>query len=203
MFFARRPRAIAIERFIDASRDLPLSYAPVGIVRETPSQRRFDEQVAVIGRGDDDFERARAALTAWKQVDIGWVETFPKDAPIEVGSVVALLVRHLGFWSLNGCRIVYVAAAPLHSERRFGFAYGTLTNHAESGEELFEVFIDPQSGDVKYRIRAMSRPQSTLARIGQPIARALQARFRRDSVAAIKRATAPGGRRSDLAASRD
>ena len=31
---------------------------------------------------------------------------------------------------------------------RFGFAYGTLTNHAESGEELFEVFLDPATGDV-------------------------------------------------------
>jgi hypothetical protein len=42
---------------------------------------------------------------------------------------------------------------------------------------------------VKYRIRAISKPQAALARLGQPIVRALQARFRRDSVAAMKRAT--------------
>ena len=66
----------------------------------------------------------------------------------------------------------------------FGFAYGTLTNHAEAGEELFEVFMDPRTEDVMYRIRATSWPRATLARVGHPIVRALQARFRRDSAAA-------------------
>jgi len=69
-----------------------------------------------------------------------------------------------------------------------GFAYGTLTNHAEAGEELFEVFLDPQTDQVMYRIRAVSWPQVMLARLGQPIVRLLQARFRRDSAAAMKRA---------------
>ncbi len=70
---------------------------------------------------------------------------------------------------------------------------GTLTNHAEAGEELFEVFIDPQTDDVMYRIRAISWPQATLARVGQPIVRVLQARFRRDSAAAMERATRSNG----------
>jgi hypothetical protein len=55
------------------------------------------------------------------------------------------------------------------------------------------VFIDPQSGDVVYRIRAVSRPQAVLTWIGQPIVRPLQARFRRDSAAAMQRATSFGG----------
>ena len=54
------------------------------------------------------------------------------------------------------------------------------------------VFIDPDTGEVKYRIRAVSWPQSALAWIGQPIVRVLQARFRRDSAAALKRATSTG-----------
>ncbi|HUQ89511.1 MAG TPA: DUF1990 family protein, partial [Vicinamibacterales bacterium] len=66
----------------------------------------------------------------------------------------------------------------------------TLPNHAESGEELFEVYIDPRTDDVIYRIRATSKPQSMLAWLGQPIVRVLQARFRRDSAAAMKRAIA-------------
>jgi uncharacterized protein (UPF0548 family) len=97
---------------------------------------------------------------------------------------------------LNGCRVVYPAASS-ESGRHFGFAYGTLTNHAESGEELFEVFIDPQRGDVMYRIRAISWPQAPLAHLGQPIVRALQAQFRRDSVAAMKRATVFSGHMGD------
>ena len=160
MFSARQPSRAAIERFLDASRDLPLSYGPVGIVRETPVGR-FDEAVVAIGHGDGDLERARAALMAWKQFDIGWVETFPKGAPVKTGTVVAVVIRHFGFWSLNGCRVLYHAAS-LGGERHFGFAYGTLTNHAESGEELFEVFIDPERGDVMYRIRAISWPQAVI-----------------------------------------
>jgi uncharacterized protein (UPF0548 family) len=64
-----------------------------------------------------------------------------------------------------------------------------LTNHAEAGEELFEVFHNPETDEVMYRIRATSRPQAALARVGQPIVRLLQARFRRDSVEAMRRAT--------------
>ena len=190
MFFATRPSDRTIERFLLESRDLPLSYQPVGIVRETPVHTSFDEVVVPVGCGDADLKRARAALTAWKQFDIGWVEAFPRNAPITVGTDVAVLIRHLGFWSLNGCRVLYRAGGS-DDEQHFGFAYGTLTNHAESGEELFDVFVEPKCGDVMYRIRAISWPRALVARIGQPIVRALQARFRRDSVAAMMRATSP------------
>jgi uncharacterized protein (UPF0548 family) len=105
---------------------------------------------------------------------------------------VAVLIRHLGFWSLNGCRVVY-SVGGLDDVARFGFAYGTLTNHAESGEELFEVFVDPQTDDVSYRIRAISWPQAKLAQVGQPIVRVLQERFRNQSADAMKRATRSNG----------
>ena len=187
MFLARRPTPGAIDRFLRQSHDLPLSYGPIGIVSTRTGGRDVDEVTVAIGRGRADFERARAALVAWKQFDIGWVETFPRHAPVAAGTVVAVLIRHLGFWSLNGCRVLYNVGSP-GDVARFGFAYGTLTNHAESGEELFEVFIDPQTTDVVYRIRAISWPQAALARFGQPIVRALQARFRDQSVAAMKAA---------------
>lgn len=192
MFLARRPTQRVIDRFLRASQDLSLSYAPVGIVRTRPAGQAVDEVTVAIGRGHADFERARAALLAWKHFDIGWVDTFPRHAPVAAGTVVAVLIRHLGFWSLNGCRVLYGIGSPGDASR-FGFAYGTLTNHAESGEELFEVFLDPQTEDVVYRIRAISRPQAMLARLGQPIVRVLQQRFRDHSVAAMKRATRSNG----------
>jgi uncharacterized protein (UPF0548 family) len=195
MFLARRPSLLAIDRFLRDSQELPLSYGPVGIVRGERARHDLDEEVVAIGRGETDFERARAALIAWKQFDIGWVEVFPRDAPVAVGTVVAVLIRHMGFWSLNGCRVVYSVGC-LNDAARFGFAYGTLTNHAEAGEELFEVFIDPQTDEVMYRIRATSWPQATLARVGQPIVRVLQARFRRHSAVAMKRATRANGVRT-------
>jgi uncharacterized protein (UPF0548 family) len=188
MFLARRPSLDAINRFLRDSRELPLSYGPIGIVRPETARQDVDELAVAIGNGVADFERARAALVAWKQFNIGWVETFPRPAPVTAGTIVAVLIRHLGFWSLNGCRVLYSVGGD-GSVTRFGYAYGTLPNHAESGEELFEVFIDPKTNDVIYRLRATSWPQATLARIGQPIVRALQNRFRSDSAAAMKRAT--------------
>ena len=188
MFLARRPTRSVIDRFLRESQALPLSYGPIGIVRTGPAGQDLDELAVAIGRGQSDFERARSALLAWKQFDIGWVETFPRHAPVEVGTVVAVLIRHLGFWSLNGCRVLYRIGSP-GDVARFGFAYGTLTNHAESGEELFEVFLDPPTEDVLYRIRAASWPQALLARVGQPIVRTLQRRFRDQSATVMTRAT--------------
>lgn len=187
MFLLRRPTRRDIERFIDRSHGLSLSYGPTGIVRHRPEAKQFDEQVVIIGRGEIDFERARGALERWNHFNIGWLEAFPARLSIEVGTDVAVLIRHLGFWSLNGARVLYHVGGT-DGQQAFGFAYGTLTNHAESGEELFEVAIDRQSGDVAYRIRAVSGPQSALAWIGQPMVRLLQARFRHDSAVAMRRA---------------
>ena len=187
MFFLRRPSPQVIDRVLADSRVLPLSYGPVGLLSAPPANFDTDETAAVIGNGSADFERARGALKAWKQFDVGWAELFPKNAPIEPGSVVLVLLRHLGFWSLNGCRVVY-RVGEAEPECRFGFAYGSLSNHAELGEEIFEVTFEPASGDVTYRIHAASRPRAALARVGYPLARLLQARFRRDSVEAMRRA---------------
>ena len=188
MFFVLRPPAAMIAQFLDVSRNLPISYAPVGQV-QSGQCRSLDEATVTIGHGRGDFDRARQALVEWKQFDLGWVELFPRQSTIAVGTVVAVLIKHLGFWSLNGCRVVYNSTS--NGPDSFGYAYGTLPNHAESGEELFEVFIDPRTDEVLYRIRATSRPQSALAWVGQPIVRALQSRFRRDSAAAMKRAVSP------------
>ncbi len=188
MFLTQRPSPETIDRFLRESRDLPLSYAPIGLARAETGHKGIEETTAVIGHGRAEFDRARGALLAWKPFDIGWVETFPEHAPVAVGAVIAILIRHLGLWSLNGCRVLYCVGSP-DDAARFGFANGTLTNHAESGEELFEVFIDPRSNDVMYRIRAISRPRAMLARVGQPIVRVLQARFRRHSVEAMTCAT--------------
>lgn len=195
MFLARRPSLDTIDRFLRDQRTRPLSYAPERIDATDALGHAVDDVTVVIGRGERDFERARAALMAWTQFDLGWVEAFPRHLPVAPGADVAVLIRHLGFWSLNGCRVLYRVGGT-DGVSRWGFAYGTLTSHAESGEELFEVFIDPRTEDVCYRIRAVSWPQAWLACIGHPVVRLLQARFRRDSAAAMKRAVdGPSSRR--------
>jgi uncharacterized protein (UPF0548 family) len=189
MFLAGRPAQRELEEFIARSRDLPLSYDPMGIAKESPRRFNVDEASAVIGLGKRDFDRAKYALAAWGHFELGWVEQFPRGASINPGTTVAILVRHCGFYSLNGCRVVYRVS---DSDVTFGFAYGTLTNHAEMGEEVFEVRFAPESGEVIYRIQAASKPRAVLAKIGYPLTRRLQARFRRDSITAMSRAIDEG-----------
>src|SRR5713101_4850341 len=101
MFLLRRPSAQDVESVIAASRDLPLSYDPIGLAKRGGAGSNVDEQTAIVGSGEAAFGRATAALLEWKHVELGWVELFPKRAPIAPGTVVVVAVRHLGFWSLN------------------------------------------------------------------------------------------------------
>ena len=188
MFLLHRPSAQDVERFLAASRDLPLSYDPVGLAKEGRAGFQLDEHSTIVGSGEAAFARATTALIEWRHYELGWLELSPKRASIAPGTVVAVSVRHLGFWSLNGCRVVYSIGNP--GDTTFGFAYGTLANHAEAGEEIFQVSFRPDTGDVTYLIRAASRPRLALARLGYPVVRLLQARFRRDSTRALRRAIA-------------
>src|SRR4029077_17849423 len=91
------------------------------------------------------------------------------------------VVRWFGLWSLNACRIVYVVDED-RPIRRFGFAYGTLADHAESGEERFSIEWRRDDDSVWFDIRAFSRPVHWLARAGYPLSRALQRRFAREAM---------------------
>ena len=187
MFLTRRPSPQELEEFMAMYRQLPLSYEHVGIASESPKGFSVDEASAIIGNGKQAFERAKIGLAEWRHFDLGWVQLFPRGASIDPGSVVAVLVHHLGFWSVNGCRVVY-GIGDLRTGANFGFAYGTLTNHTEMGEEIFEVLLEPESEEVVYKIRAVSKPRAALARIGYPITRHFQERFRQDSIRALRRA---------------
>lgn len=186
MFLVHRPSPSEIARFLEHSAALPLSYQPIGLAGQGAPGFSLDQSTTLVGHGRAAFERASLALERWAHFDLGWVEVFPPAAPLAAGTVVAVLVRHLGFWSLNGCRIVYPLGA--RDGTAFGYAYGTLANHAECGEEIFEVTIDPATSAVVYTIRAASRPRALLATLGYPVTRRLQARFRRESAAAMTRA---------------
>lgn len=72
---------------------------------------------------------------------------------------------------LAPCRIVYL----IHDAENFGFAYGTLPGHPESGEEAFHI-ARTTDGDVSFGIHVFSRPADPLARLGGPLARAVQTR---------------------------
>jgi uncharacterized protein (UPF0548 family) len=107
--------------------------------------------------------------------------------PIREGNAVAVLVKHFGFWSLNFCRIVYVIDED-SSVRRFGFAYGTLAEHAEKGEERFSIEWDRSSDLVTYDLLSFSRPGNCMTSIAYPFARRLQHHFADNSLIAMARA---------------
>jgi uncharacterized protein (UPF0548 family) len=187
MFLLTRPAPAKIAAFVDELQALPLSYDPIGLVERPAPGFAVDELTAVVGSGAAAFACACDCLRRWMHFDLGWVQIAPHAPPITTGTVVCVLVRHLGFWSMNGCRVVYPIG---DGEREFGFAYGTLTSHAERGEESFTVRLSPDTGDVTYAIRAVSRPRALLARLGYPVTRRLQAKFRADSATAMARAVA-------------
>lgn len=141
-----------------------------------------------LGTGEEVFARAKEALCGWRMFDVGWVGIQRPDTPIEVGNAVAVLGNHYGFWSLNACRIVYLVEDD-DEVRRSGFAYGTLPEHAESGEERFTVEWN-QDDEVWYDVYAFSKPNNALARLGKPFARGLQRRFVQDSMRAMVRTVA-------------
>ena len=187
MFSLRRPSGEVITRLLAAQRGEPFTYAAVGATATTPPKGyNVDRTRARIGQGDIAFQRAIAALRAWRQFDLGWVTAVPTTTPIEQDRIVGVLARAGGLWTLNAARIVYV----IDESARFGFAYGTLPRHVESGEERFLVELNAATGDVHYDILAFSRPRHPLARLAYPWARRLQRRFGRDSVESMQRAVA-------------
>jgi uncharacterized protein (UPF0548 family) len=146
----------------------------------------MDHNRVLLGSGAQCFDAAVAAIRQWKMFDLGWVHLYSGETPIEAGATVAIVINHLGFWSMNACRIVYVVEdhGPLE---RYGFAYGTLAEHAERGEERFVVEWDQADDSVWYDLLALSKP-GPMATLGYPFTRRLQKRFARDSKAALKRA---------------
>lgn len=135
--------------------------------------------------------RPTDALRGWRMLSLGWASVYPHDREIVPGRTVAVVARHYGFWSLNACRIVYVVdeVGGADGFRRYGFAYGTLPDHGAVGEERFTVEWRPADDSVWYDLYALSRPGHPLARLGYPLARALQRRFARASKQAMVSAT--------------
>ena len=188
MLSLRRPSAETIREFLAAQSKLGLTYSAVGATAAVlPAGYAVDHTRIKLGAGEKDFSAAKASLKRWEQFCLGWVEAWSPETPIQSGEVVAVIARLLGLWWLNACRIVYIVdeQGPI---QRFGFAYGTLPDHAGTGEERFLIEWDRVSGAVWYDILAFSRPRQFLARLGYPYLRRVQRRFGKESAATMVRA---------------
>ncbi len=185
MFRLTKPNAAEIEAFLIERESDRYSYPEVGATRESPpAGYDVDHNRMLIGRGSDDFEHAKTAIRQWKMFDVPGLMLIRSDTPIEPGRNVALIAHHLGFYSLSACRIVYV----IDETDRYGFAYGTLTEHVEIGEERFTVEFHPDTGEVWYDILAFSRPGHVLVKLGYLYGRYLQKQFAVGSKASMANA---------------
>ncbi len=189
MFQPSQPSAEQVRQFLAAQREQPFSYSELGMTQgRAPAGYTTDHHRTRLGGGAQVFNDAVAALRRWQMFNLGWLELFPAGAPLEVGVTVCVCVRHFGLWSLNPCRIVYLVDED-EPVRRYGFAYGTLAEHAERGEERFTIEWHSEDDAVWYDILAYSQPRHWLARLAHPLARRLQKRFARDSQRAMRLAS--------------
>ena len=180
----REPDDDDVARFIASQRDLPFTYAEVGATNATPpTNYNVDHNQIQLGSGEGTYRSAVDALKNWRHFELGWVGIVPRGVPVEVGATVAVKARAFGTWSLSATRVVYT----IDEARRFGFAYGTLPDHVETGEERFLIEWRPDDS-VWYDILAFSRPKHPLVRLSSPLARSLQRQFARDSLNRMKSA---------------
>ncbi|MBA2113507.1 DUF1990 family protein [Bremerella alba] len=185
MFRFHSPAAATVERFLKNQRERKYSYCHQGKTASTPPKGfQVDHTRVKLGHGIETFNRAKDALGKWRQFELGWVSARPTSTTIREGEAVCVIGKAAGMYWLNAARIVYVIDDPMNTPK-FGFAYGTLPAHMETGEERFLVEMD-QSGDVWYDILAFSRPKRWIVWLLHPYMRKLQKQFARDSAARMK-----------------
>lgn len=188
MLSLQRPSPDTIRRFLSAQAEADFTYPAVGATAGQPPAGFVVAHTQIkLGEGEKTFQIAKSGLQRWDQFNLGWLEAWSPERQIRPGEVMAVLARTIGLYWLNACRIVYVVDE-VEPIRRYGFAYGTLPDHAAIGEERFMVEWDRADNSVWYDILSFSRARHVLVRLGYPMFRRKQIQFGRESAAAMLRA---------------
>jgi uncharacterized protein (UPF0548 family) len=137
----------------------------------------IDETKVLVGtKGDIDYEKAKRALTSWRQFQLGWTEV---DANTEVrkGNGVCVLIHPLPrVWVQNPLEISYVIEEEKKRKKTFSFAHTTLHGHLLAGEEKFTVEKE-EDERVYFKVETFSKADHILAKVTYPAVRALQKIF--------------------------
>jgi uncharacterized protein (UPF0548 family) len=189
MFLLERPSSLVIDRILAEQRGQPLTYREVGVTRNggTSILRRTQYRTRV-GTGERDYVRAVAAMQSWRMYANGWTEIHPSGVAPEPDAVFATVVQHLGIWSVNPCRVIYVEQ-DTSDARMTAFAIGTLPKHAERGEERFQVEWKRSDDSVWFEILAYAEPQHWLAVLGTPYVLHLQREFAKQALVLMQAST--------------
>ncbi len=184
-----KPSAESIQRFLVDQAGREFTYHAIGATAtQPPPGYKVDHTRIKLGEGEPVFAAAVESLRRWEQFRLGWLEASPVETPLQAGATVVIVARAIGLWWLNACRIIYTVSETGPTSK-FGFAYGTLPDHAGTGEERFLIEWNHADNSVWYDILAFSQPQHLLAKIGYPVVRMTQKQFGRESAAAMRRAT--------------
>ena len=174
MFRLRTPDTEQLAHLLARQRTSPLTYDEVGATfdAELPDGYHHVREHVVLGVGDDMWTRACNGIRAWAAHRGAGMTVVPTDAVIAEGTTVAVVTSLGPLHVVAACRIVRVVDEP----GRYGFAYGTLPEHPEEGEERFVVTRDEDDGMVAFEVVAFSRPHDLLTKLGGPVPRAIQTR---------------------------
>ncbi|MBJ7450549.1 MAG: DUF1990 domain-containing protein [Blastococcus sp.] len=163
--------------------DRALTYAPAGVtapgdeVWPAPAGRRAYERTVLVGRGDQGWSRARAALLSWGVKTRSGFAVQPasgSDAGVRDGTDYWLVAAVGPLRIREPARVVAVVDRP----DRCGFAYGTLEGHPVSGEEAFVLHRD-DDGVVRLTLRSVTAPGAGRWRPAFPVVLVAQRWYRR------------------------
>ena len=128
-----------------------------------PPDRSFSIDV------DGTLAAATATLQRWAPHAGIKARIHPEGAPMVEGTTLLVVAPFGPLEMVVPDRIVAVVDEP----ERFGFAYGTLAGHAETGEECF--LAEPLGPDrLRLTVRVQAGPATFMARLGTPVVTLLQ-----------------------------
>lgn len=170
----RASRSTLDRLYVDAARH-EVTYDHVGSsveIGKWPDRQPTLEHLS-LGTGNTAFAAGVYALRHWApQQGIG-ARIHPRDAPVAVGGTILVVLPFGPVEVIAPNRIVAVVDEP----GVFGFAYGTLPGHPESGEESFFV-RQRDDGTVVAAVTVDAVPGTLAARMSGP----LVSRFQRVAI---------------------
>lgn len=124
---------------------------------------------------DGPFRRAATAILGYRVFPARLVSGVIRREPVRPGDTVGIRFHVLpGVDLFFAARVTEAFDEPTPTGHRAGFTYRTLVGHPELGEETFSAEKDATTGIVRAVMASWSRPGVPLARLGKPVARALQ-----------------------------
>ena len=191
----KKPSDLQIRSYVDSLRATQFTYEEQQATqsKQFPPGYFHDFNQIELGKGEKIFLSAKSALEQLLHFPESWTQPFSWHKivnQLNVGDIICLRIRQLKCWFLTPCRILYLIDKTDQNVSQFGFAYGTLKGHPESGEECFKISWDQTSDRVHYQIYAFSRPNHFLTWLGFPIVRRLQKKFVQDSFKKMQKLSA-------------